>query len=114
MPIQWDEPFGMVMIEALASGTPVVALRRGAVPEIVDDGVTGFICDDPDELPGAIERAGEIDPDACRRVVQERFSLLTMARGYERVYRDAIERSRTSAAGDTSPVVAATSGGAGL
>ncbi|HEX2362130.1 MAG TPA: glycosyltransferase family 4 protein [Jiangellaceae bacterium] len=94
MPIQWDEPFGMVMIEALASGTPVVALRRGAVPEIVDDGVNGFICDEPGELPAAIERASEIDPDRCRAVVEDRFTLQTMARGYEEVYRGVIERSR--------------------
>jgi hypothetical protein len=86
----------MVMIEALASGTPVVALRRGAVPEIVEDGVNGFICDDPDELPAAIERADEIDPDACRQVVVDRFSIETMARGYEQVYRDAIKRSRAA------------------
>ena len=96
MPIQWDEPFGMVMIEALASGTPVVALRRGAVPEIVEDGVNGFICDDPDELPAAIERADEIDPDACRQTVVDRFSIEAMARGYEQIYRDAIERSRAA------------------
>lgn len=94
MPIQWEEPFGMVMIEALASGTPVVALRRGAVPEIVEDGTNGFICDEPDELPGAIERADEIDPDTCRRVVEDRFTLETMAQGYEQVYLAAIERPR--------------------
>ncbi|HEX6577444.1 MAG TPA: glycosyltransferase family 4 protein [Jiangellaceae bacterium] len=96
MPIQWDEPFGMVMIEALASGTPVVALRRGAVPEIVEDGVNGFICDDADELPAAIERTDEIDPDTCRQVVVDRFSIESMARGYEQVYRDAIMRSRAA------------------
>jgi glycosyltransferase involved in cell wall biosynthesis len=98
MPIQWEEPFGMVMIEALASGTPVVALRRGAVPEIVEDGVHGFVCAEPDELPAAIERAGEIDPDICRQVVENRFSLQTMARGYEGVYLGAVERSRATAA----------------
>jgi glycosyltransferase involved in cell wall biosynthesis len=104
MPIQWDEPFGMVMIEALASGTPVVALRRGAVPEIVEDGMTGFICDEPAELPTAIERAGEIDSDTCRQVVENRFSLQTMARGYEQVYIGAIERSRATAARSEPPV----------
>jgi glycosyltransferase involved in cell wall biosynthesis len=103
MPIQWDEPFGMVMIEALASGTPVVALRRGAVPEIVEDGVNGFICDEPDQLPAAIERASEIDPDTCRQVVEKRFSLQAMARGYEKVYLQAIERSRATV-GRTDPV----------
>jgi glycosyltransferase involved in cell wall biosynthesis len=74
----------------------VVALRRGAVPEIVEDGVTGFICDDADELPAALDRAGEIDPDVCRQVVVDRFSIEAMARGYEQVYRAAIERSRTA------------------
>ena len=96
MPIQWDEPFGMVMIEALASGTPVVALRRGAVPEIVQDGVNGFMCDEPEQLPSAIEHASEIDPDTCRQVVENRFSLQTMARGYEEVYLEAVERSHTT------------------
>ena len=94
----------MVMIEAMASGTPVVALRRGAVPEIVEDGVNGFICAEPDELPAAIERAGEIDPDICRQVVENRFSLQTMARGYEEVYLGAIERSRAAAARGEPPV----------
>jgi glycosyltransferase involved in cell wall biosynthesis len=104
MPIQWDEPFGMVMIEALASGTPVVALRRGAVPEIVEDGITGFICDEPDELSSAIERASEIDPDTCRQVVENRFSLETMARGYEEVYLRAVERSPARAGHSEFPV----------
>ncbi|GAA3138767.1 glycosyltransferase family 4 protein [Planomonospora alba] len=85
-PILWEEPFGMVMIEAMACGTPVVALGRGSVPEVVAEGRTGLICSDPGELPGAIERAGAIDPLACRRHVERRFDLDVMARGYERVY----------------------------
>jgi glycosyltransferase involved in cell wall biosynthesis len=92
-PIQWEEPFGLVMIEAMASGTPVVALRRGAVPEVVVHGVTGFICDGLDELPAAIEAAGDIDPVACRDHVSTRFSPARMARGYERQYRRAIART---------------------
>src|SRR6185369_1657748 len=56
LPLRWREPFGMVMIEAMALGVPVVALRRGSVPEIVADGVTGFVCDSPDELPAALAR----------------------------------------------------------
>jgi glycosyltransferase involved in cell wall biosynthesis len=91
-PIQWEEPFGLVMIEAMASGTPVVALRRGAVPEVVVDGVTGFVCDELDDLPSAIEAAGDIDPIACRDHVSTRFSPARMARGYERVYRRAVAR----------------------
>ena len=85
-PIRWEEPFGMVMIEAMACGTPVIALRRGSVPEIVVDGVTGFIRDDPSELAAAINRADEIDPVACRRHVEKHFDVSTMAAGYESVY----------------------------
>jgi glycosyltransferase involved in cell wall biosynthesis len=74
----------------------VVALRRGAVPEIVEDGVNGFVCDDAGALPAAIERADEIDPDTCRQVVVDRFSIEAMARGYEQVYREAIKRSHAA------------------
>jgi glycosyltransferase involved in cell wall biosynthesis len=90
MPIRWHEPFGMVMIEAMASGTPVVALRRGSVPEVVTDGVTGWICDDPADLPSALLRVGELRPDACVARVRSAFSADLMARRYERVYRRAI------------------------
>jgi len=86
-PIQWDEPFGLVMVEAMACGTPVVALRGGSVPEVVEDGVTGWVRDDRAELPAAIERAAELDPEACRRRVAERFAVPVMADGYEAVYR---------------------------
>jgi glycosyltransferase involved in cell wall biosynthesis len=86
-PIQWDEPFGIVMVEAMACGTPVVALRRGSAPEVVEDGVSGFLRDDLEELPAAIERVGELDPAACRRRAAERFDLPVMVDGYEGVYR---------------------------
>ncbi|MEU2348531.1 glycosyltransferase [Modestobacter sp. NPDC049651] len=89
-PILWDEPFGMVMIEAMACGTPVVALRRGAVPEVVDDGVTGVLCDDPVELPAAIATARGLSPAACRRHVATCFDARTMVAGYEAVYRDVL------------------------
>jgi glycosyltransferase involved in cell wall biosynthesis len=85
-PIRWDEPFGLVMIEAMACGTPVVALDRGSVPEVVLDGVTGFIRAESEELPAAINAAGTIDPLACRHHVEERFDVSAMAAGYERVY----------------------------
>ena len=85
-PSDWPEPFGLVMIESLAAGTPVIALRRGAVPEVIEDGVTGFICDDVDEMTDAIGRIGEIDPEACRRGAA-RFSAERMCRGYVDVYR---------------------------
>jgi len=86
-PIQWNEPFGIVMVEAMACGTPVVALRRGSVPEVVADGVTGFVRDDVEELAAAIGKVGELDPAACRRHVKERFDVPVMVAGYEEVYR---------------------------
>jgi len=76
-----------VMVEAMACGTPVVALRAGSVPEVVEDGVTGFVRDDLAELPDAIERADALDPGACRQRVVERFDVPVMTDGYERVYR---------------------------
>ena len=76
-PIQWEEPFGLVMIEALACGTPVLATPRGAVPEIVDHGVTGFLGSE-DELVAAAARCGELDRAACRAAVAERFSTARM------------------------------------
>jgi glycosyltransferase involved in cell wall biosynthesis len=89
-PIRWEEPFGMVMIEAMACGTPVVALRAGAVPEVVADGETGIICDTPDALPGALHQVRSIDPRACRDRVAQRFSAGSLAKGYESAYRAAI------------------------
>jgi glycosyltransferase involved in cell wall biosynthesis len=93
-PSQWEEPFGMVMIEAMACGTPVVALRRGAVPEIVADGVTGFICDDPDALAGAIRRTHVLDPAACRRHVKDHFSAEQLAVRYEEIYLRVLDEER--------------------
>lgn len=89
-PIQWDEPFGMVMIEAMACGTPVVALRRGSVPEVVVDGLTGVICDDAEELPAAIHAARQLSPADCREHVRTRFDVATMAARYEALYREAL------------------------
>jgi glycosyltransferase involved in cell wall biosynthesis len=85
-PIAWDEPFGLVMIEAMASGTPVVALRRGAVEEVVEHGVTGWVCDAEDELAARLRDVGDLDPEVCRRHVVDRFSAETMVTRYERVY----------------------------
>jgi glycosyltransferase involved in cell wall biosynthesis len=88
MPIRWEEPFGMVMVEALASGTPVIAFANGAVPEIVDHGETGFLVDDEEEMAAAVEAAGELDPARCRQHVAERWSPDRVAAGYETVYRE--------------------------
>jgi glycosyltransferase involved in cell wall biosynthesis len=86
MPIQWPEPFGLVMTESMACGTPVVAMRNGSVPEIVDDGVTGFIVEDFDSFVVRVSEAGRIDPAACRRAVEEKFSTEAMVGGYEAIY----------------------------
>ncbi|EUA30188.1 glycosyl transferases group 1 family protein [Mycobacterium xenopi 4042] len=91
-PIQWEEPFGIVMIEAMACGTPVVALRGGAVPEVVVDGVTGFVCDRPEELATAIRHVGTLDPAACRRHVAAHFDVSALGCGYEQVYRKVLRR----------------------
>lgn len=85
-PISWPEPFGLVMPEAMACGTPVLALRQGSVPEVVEHGVTGFICDSEDELVEAVRRLGELDRARCRAEAERRFSAGTMAEAYERVY----------------------------
>jgi glycosyltransferase involved in cell wall biosynthesis len=73
-PIRWAEPFGLVMVEALAAGTPVVSYREGAAPEIVDHGVTGFVCDDEDDMVACLSTVGELDRSRCRRVAEARFS----------------------------------------
>jgi glycosyltransferase involved in cell wall biosynthesis len=86
-PIQWEEPFGLVMIEAMACGTPVVATRRGSVPEVVEDGVTGAIRDTEDELVEACDLVARLDAETIRRRCAERFDTARMTRGYEEVYR---------------------------
>ncbi len=88
-PIDWDEPFGLVMAEAMASGTPVIATPRGSVPEVIADGETGFIVsvqDYPVEAAERLRRLSEIDPRACRERVERLFSKEAMVAGYERVF----------------------------
>lgn len=92
-PIDWPEPFGIVLIEAMACGTPILARPRGSVPEIVVDGVNGYHCEDVDELTKAIDRLDRIDRAECRRVFEERFTARRMAQDYLRVYAEALVRS---------------------
>ena len=90
-PVCWEEPFGLVMIEAMACGTPVIALRRGSVPEVVHHGLTGFVMERPDQLASAIRLAGELDREDCREHVRARFDVPVMINGYEAVYRTVVE-----------------------
>ena len=87
VPIDWPEPFGLVMIEAMACGTPVIAFRAGSVPEVIEDGLTGFICDDIAGAVRAVDRLGTLSREACRREFETRFTALRMARDYVDIYR---------------------------
>ena len=86
VPIEWEEPFGLVFVEALACGTPVISCPRGALPEIVTHGLDGFLCRDESELVAAITRIPELSRIACRRKVEERFSSELMYEKYESLY----------------------------
>jgi glycosyltransferase involved in cell wall biosynthesis len=99
LPLRWREPFGMVMIEAMAVGVPIVALRQGSVPEIVEDGVTGIICHRAEDLPAALGRVAALDRQACVDRVRRFFSAEVMARRYEAVYRQAISDQFARATG---------------
>jgi glycosyltransferase involved in cell wall biosynthesis len=85
-PIDWPEPFGLVMIEAMACGTPVIAYRRGSVPEVLDDGITGFIVTGLEDAVRAAERVGQLDRRRCRQAFEERFTVARMAQQYVAVY----------------------------
>ena len=87
MPIDWPEPFGLVMIEAMACGTPVIAFNRGSVPEIVEDGVTGFIVEDMVSAVAAVQKLHTLDRAQVRRRFEERFTARRMAKDYLAVYR---------------------------
>jgi len=86
-PIDWPEPFGLVMIEAMACGTPVIGWRNGSVPEVVTDGVTGYVVDSIEEAVRAVERSGDLSRRACRQTFEDRFDAARMARDYVEVYR---------------------------
>ena len=87
-PIAWPEPFGLVMIEAMACGTPVIALRNGSVPEVVDDGITGFIVDDEATAASAAQQIDLLDRTLIRAIFEQRFTARRMAEDYTRIYQD--------------------------
>jgi glycosyltransferase involved in cell wall biosynthesis len=95
-PIRWREPFGLVMAEALACGTPVLAFGEGAAPEIVDHGRTGFLCRDVDDMIDALPRVTDLDRRACRKAAECRFSAARMARDHLRLYRSVLEAPRAA------------------
>ena len=93
-PIQWDEPFGITMVEAMACGTPVITLERGAAPEVVEHGVTGFVAKTMDEFKDSVKHTDEIDPGKCRERAKNMFSSHIMVDNYERVYKEVLLKKR--------------------
>jgi len=94
MPLLWEEPFGIVMAEALACGTPIIGLRRGSLPEIVQQGVNGFACDSVEQMVSAVGHLAEIDRKDCRRIAENKFSDRVIVDSYERLYREVIQKTR--------------------
>jgi glycosyltransferase involved in cell wall biosynthesis len=92
MPIRWPEPFGLVMVESFACGTPVIAFPEGSAPEVVEHGRTGFVVEDEHAMAEAVERLHEIDPADCRDACERRFGVPAVVAGYEEVYRAASAR----------------------
>jgi glycosyltransferase involved in cell wall biosynthesis len=88
-PLQWEEPFGLAMVEAMASGTPVIAIARGAAPELVTEGITGFLVRDADGMTDAVRWVRDLDPEACAEATRARFSPSAMATSYLRLYGEA-------------------------
>ncbi len=93
MPIQWNEPFGIVMAEAMACGTPVLGFPYGAVPEVVQDGVTGFVCNDVDEMVQAVNRVNNIARGDVRKIAEEKFSNTKVSADYLQLYKTILTRS---------------------
>ena len=85
-PIKWEEPFGIVMAESLACGCPILAFRRGSVPEVVEHGINGFICKDIVEMSHFLEKIEEINSKDCRRICEDKFSLNSVANDYLNIY----------------------------
>jgi glycosyltransferase involved in cell wall biosynthesis len=97
-PIDWPEPFGLVMIEAMACGTPIIAYRQGAVPELMEEGRTGFIVSELEDAIAAVRRIPELSRKRCREVFEQRFTASRMAKDYVRIYRRLIEHKKQQAA----------------
>jgi glycosyltransferase involved in cell wall biosynthesis len=91
-PIDWPEPFGLVMIEAMACGTPVIAFNRGSVREVVDDGLTGFIVEDEEGAVGAFDRLSHLSREKIRKHFEDRFTARRMALEYLAAYRSLMDR----------------------
>lgn len=87
MPILWNEPFGIVMAEALACGTPVIGFRRGSVPEVIQDGINGFICEELHSMVEAITEIKKIDRNKCRSIAEDKFSAEAIVTSYEDLYK---------------------------
>jgi glycosyltransferase involved in cell wall biosynthesis len=97
-PIDWPEPFGLVMIEAMACGTPVVAYRRGSVPEVLEDGVTGFIVDGLEDAVASVEKVETLNRAHCRQAFEQRFTAARMAEDYVGIYHKVLHSAATEAA----------------
>ena len=103
-PIRWHEPFGMVMIESMACGTPVIVFPQGAAPEIVTDGLTGFVVNNEDEMVGAVGKVDQINRRACKFEVETRFSMKRMVQDHVDFYEKAIAESHTPAVVETEQI----------
>ena len=95
-PVEWEEPFGLVMIESMACGTPVIATRWGAVPEVIEHSRSGIIVDHYRQMPAALEQADALEPDELRRYVEEEFSPQRMVADYLDAFALAIDRAPTA------------------
>lgn len=111
MPLTWEEPFGLVMAEAMACGTPVIAFRRGSAPELVVHGVAGFVVDTVEEMCDAVGQVGRIDPAACRAHVAAHFGIGQMTDGYLRLYEHLLDKPDRESSIEASAVPPAAGGG---
>jgi glycosyltransferase involved in cell wall biosynthesis len=96
-PLEWEEPYGLVVAEAQACGTPVITFPRGAMPDLVRDGVTGFLCRDVDDMVSAVQKVHILDRQRVRQHALEQLDIGATASGYERVYWEAVERTSAMA-----------------